>query len=425
MTPSRSGALAPGQTHRGRIVDISATPGGARVALLIEEGTHLLSAPPGTVAQPGDLVEVTLTATGAIATLRRLGGAVPGAWRETGDALRWRRPGEAPSRLALLRLRAHVLRALRGYLDAQGFVEVDTPALVRAPSPEPQFAPIGAGGASGQWLITSPEFQLKRLLVGGMERIYRLGPVFRGGERGAHHNPEFTLLEWYRAWEDSAALAEDLAGLLRAVAPLAESFAEEHGEGAAPRLRQEWTRGALPQVTVADLFRRHLGLDLRAVTDGPGLRRAAQVARVPEAETLSDDFELAFFTLWVGLEPQFGPEPFLVTEWPAPLASLARLKPGDSTLAERMELYGGGLELANGFAELTDPGEQRRRFEANLAQRAARGLPSVPLDEAFLAALGEGMPPSAGMALGVDRLVMFAAGCPDVRLVLPFAEEER
>jgi lysyl-tRNA synthetase class 2 len=315
-----------------------------------------------------------------------------------------------------------VLQALRGFLDGEGFVEVNTPALVRAPSPEPSFAPIGAGS---QWLITSPEFQLKRLLVGGMERIYRLGPVFRGGERGVHHNPEFTLLEWYRAWADSDALAVDLAGMLRVVAPLAEAFAAGHGTCAAPRLRSEWMQSALPQGTIAELFHRHLGVDLRGVTDGASLRRAALAASVPGAAGLPDDFEQAFFTLWVELEPRFGPEPFLVTDWPLPLASLARVRPGNPTVAERMELYGGGLELANGFAELTDPAEQRRRFEADLAQRQARGLPAVPLDEAFLAALEEGLPPSAGMALGVDRLVMFAAGCSDVRQVLPFAEEER
>jgi lysyl-tRNA synthetase class 2 len=270
--------------------------------------------------------------------------------------------------------------------------------------------------------MTSPEFQLKRLLVGGFERIYRLGPVFRGGERGAHHNPEFTLLEWYRAGEDSAALARDLADILWAVAPLAERFAAAHGEPAAPRLRE--VPPALPQHTVAGLFRRHLDMAIEGVTTAEGLRHAAQAAgrALPPDE---HDFEPLFTRLWVEIEPRLGTGPLLVTDWPAPLASLARLKPGDPTVAERVELYGGGLELANGFAELTDAAEQRRRFAANRAARAARGLPPVPLDEAFLAALEEGMPPCAGMALGVDRLVMYAAGASDIRDVLTFAEEER
>jgi lysyl-tRNA synthetase class 2 len=396
------------------------------MAILVEDRTVLLDASAEQMAgiRAGDLVEFSASG-GRLAYLRRIGGPGPRGAASSGDSLRWRRPGAAPSRMALLRLRHQVTRALRAFLDSQGFVEVDTPALVRAPSPEPQFAPIAAGS---EFLITSPEFQLKRMLTGGMERIYRLGPVFRGGERGAHHNLEFTLLEWYRAGQELGAMADDLAALLRAVAPLAEAFAAGQAECAAPRLRQEWTAAPLPQVTVAELFQRHLGMDIRGVTDCAGLRRAFAAAGRPDARGAGlpdEDFDLAFMTLWVEIEPRFGPEPFLVTEWPAPLASLARLKPGDPTVAERMELYGGGLELANGFAELTDPAEQRRRFEANLAQRRAQELGALPLDEAFLAALEEGLPPCAGMALGVDRLAMFAAGCPDIRLVLPFAEEER
>src|SRR5262249_33997644 len=143
-----------------------------RLALLVEDRTLFLVAPAGSPVQRGDLVEVTATPEGVVTALAKLGGPI-NPWRETGDALRWRRPGSAPSRIAHLRLRAQVLQALRAYLDGEGFVEVDPPALVRAPSPEPQFQPIGAGR---DWLITSPEFQLKRLLVGGMERIYRLGP---------------------------------------------------------------------------------------------------------------------------------------------------------------------------------------------------------------------------------------------------------
>jgi len=180
----------------------------------------------------------------------------------------------------------------------------------------------------------------------------------------------------------------------------------------------------LRSVTVAELFRGHLGLDLRGVTTGQGLLRAAHAAGWPEASELSDDFDAAFSRLWVALETHFPPAPFLVVDWPAPLASLARLKPGDETVAERVELYGGGMELANGFAELTDPGQQRARFETQLARRKELGLDALPLDEAFLRALAAGLPPSAGMALGVDRLVMLVGGVADIRAVLPFASDE-
>src|SRR5690349_1787928 len=159
MTSSSSGTppTASGVLHRGRVVDVAPVAGGIRVALLVEDRTVFLTAPAGTPVQRGDLVEVRATNDAQVIALTRLGG--PSApWRETGDALRWRRPSDAPSRIAHLKLRAQVLQALRAYLDGEGFVEVDTPALVRAPSPEPQFAPIGAGR---DWLITSPEFQLK------------------------------------------------------------------------------------------------------------------------------------------------------------------------------------------------------------------------------------------------------------------------
>jgi lysyl-tRNA synthetase class 2 len=411
---------------RGRVLDLSRAA--RRIGIHVEDRLHLLTGAAALLEgiRAGDLVEFTLAGPERLATLRRVGGPAGGApdgasaAGASGDALRWRRPAQAPSRMRLLRLRHQVVRALREHFDRQDFTEVETPALARAPSPEPHFTPLAAGP---DFLITSPEFHLKRLLVGGFEKIYRLGPVFRGGEIGRHHNPEFTLLEWYRAGADSRALAEDLAAVLRRVAPLGAALAAELPAPARPA--PEAPPGALPQATMAELFRRHLGLDLRGITRGADLRAAALAAGVPGAERLSEDFERAFSTLWVEIEPRFGPEPFLVTDWPAPLASLARLKPGDPALAERMELYAGGLELANGFAELTDPAEQRERFRANLAQRRERGLPAVPLDEAFLAALEEGLPPCAGMALGVDRLVMWVAGVDDIRRVLPFAHDER
>jgi lysyl-tRNA synthetase class 2 len=168
-----------------------------------------------------------------------------------------------------------------------------------------------------------------------------------------------------------------------------------------------------------------MGLELAGVTTAAGLRAAAEAAGLPDAASLSGDFVEALSSLWVRIEPLLGAAPLLVGDWPAPTASLARLKPDDPTLAERLELYVGGLELANGFHELTDPAEQRRRFERDLAARRAQGLPPVPLDEAFLAALAEGMPPAAGMALGVDRLAMLLTGARTVRDVLPFAWDER
>ena len=365
---------------------------------------------------------------------------------DQGDGLRWKAPAEgedgeegAPSRMDLLRLRGRIVAEVRAWFREADFLEVETPALVRAPSPETVFEPITARmGRDGGYLATSPEFQLKRMLVGGFERIFRLGPAFRGGEEGRHHNPEFTLLEWYRTHAGLPELAADLEALLSRLAPLAEIACDlwptdgAATQSTAARLRETARAlGSLPyrQATVAGLLREHLGMETvdlngRGIVTAPALRSAALAAGTPDAASLPDDFTAAFSTLWIRAEAGFSPAPLLVIDWPAPTASLARLKPGNPTVAERMELYVGGLELANGFAELTDAAEQRRRFQADLAARAAQGLPPVPLDEAFLAALEEGMPPAAGMALGIDRLVMLLSGATHIRDVLPFAWNE-
>ncbi|MFI5401283.1 MAG: amino acid--tRNA ligase-related protein [SAR324 cluster bacterium] len=418
--------------YAGRILEMERTGHPMRLRVLLEDRLAELGAPATAVAglAPGDLIEFTVLGEGhgegapRMDRVTRLGGPLPGRPWSDGDALRWRRPGRGPARLALLRLRQEVLRALRSYFDTQDFLEVETPCWVLAPSPEPQFCPIRAGEG---FLITSPEFQLKRLLVGGAERLVRIGPAFRGGERGHLHNPEFTLLEWYRAHAEADALAADLQRLLISLVPLAEDFARRYPPERQPapaRLQAAWVRQSLPQVSVAELFRRHLKMDTRRVTRVPELHHAARAAQWPHAHELAGDFDGAFSRLWIDVEAHFPHEPFLVVDWPAPLASLARLKPGDPTVAERVELYAGGIEIANGFVELTDALEQRARLEAHLAQRQALGRAPLPLDEAFLHALEDGMPPSAGMALGVDRLVMLVAGVSDVRDVLPFAADE-
>ena len=424
---------APGPVQHARIADLHPPERPTRVALYCGAALRVFDAPAERLAglRPHALVTFTLDAAGGLASIAPEPDApLPAAPRPAGDALRWRAAPQGVTRMALLEQRQRTVQALRAWFAAEGFLEVETPALVRAPSPEPVFAPVPAGGpAADGWLITSPEFQLKRMLVGGFERIYRMGPVFRGGEVGAHHNPEFTLLEWYRAHAGSDALAADLERLLGGLAPLAEAAAALWPDaGRAALLRERAAalrRRPWPRVTVRELFARHLRMEIGGVTDARALCAAARAARVPGADALPADFTAAFSALWLRIEAALPPAPLLVAEWPAPAASLARLKPGDPSVAERLELYAGGLELANGFAELTDPAEQRRRFAADQAARAAQGLPPVPLDEAFLAALEEGMPPAAGMALGVDRLVLLLTGAETLRDVLPFAWDER
>lgn len=278
-----------------------------------------------------------------------------------------------------LRARAAVLRALRHWFDEHLYLEVPTPALVASPAMESTLE--GVPAADG-WLRTSPEFALKRVVAAGLPRIYEIGPCFRADEHGRWHGREFTMLEWYRAGASLPDLMDEVEAL---VATAARAL------GVAPPTR--WER-----ITVRDLFRRHTGLDLAHATP-------AQMS--PDDP---DDADHAFFRRWVNdVEPQLT-HPTFVTEWPASQAALARVhERPEWPVACRFEVFLGGVELANAFLELTDADEQRRRFHASNAARAAEGRPPHPLDERFIAAVGR-MPPTSGIALGVDRLVAALLG---------------
>ena len=264
--------------------------------------------------------------------------------------------------------RARVLRAIRAFFDARGFTEVETPVRIPAPAPEPHIdCP-----PSGDWFLrASPELQMKKLLAAGMERIYQIGPCFRAGEKGRRHSPEFTMLEWYRTNADYSDIAHDAEELLAEV------------------LKRD--RANVQRITVREAYRRWAGWDPVEAWD-------------------QDCFD---FDMATKIEPNLPKEPLFLTDYPAPAASLARLKSDDPRVAERWELYVDGIELANAFTELIDPVEQRRRFELAREERRALGEADYPLDEKFLDALAR-MPPSGGVALGVDRLVMLACGASSI-----------
>jgi lysyl-tRNA synthetase class 2 len=256
-------------------------------------------------------------------------------------------------------------------------------------------------------------------LAGGLERIYSLGKVFRRGERGPHHNPEFTLLEWYRAGAGWPAVADDVEAL---VAACARALVGTTRIGAL-ELEPPWER-----LSVRAALERYAGVALEGDEPADELARKARAAghRAPAQADFSD----VFFTLFLdAVEPHLGrARPVILYDWPRPLCALARERPDDPRVVERFEAYAAGsggrtVELCNAFGELTDPVEQRRRFEADLLARRARGLPLYPIDERFLAALAD-LPPSAGVALGVDRLAMLLTGAADIREVLPFADDE-
>lgn len=292
--------------------------------------------------------------------------------------------------------RARIVSAIRAFFVERMFTEVETPVRIPCAAPEAHIEPVESCG----WVLqTSPELCMKRLLSGGNGRIFQLARCFRGEERGRLHLPEFTLLEWYRSGVDYFALMDDCEDLFARVAAAAGTGAVVRFGGVEADLSEPWER-----FTVEECFRRH--------------------SPKPLEEVLEDG---SFDEVWVeSVEPRLGVgRPAFVLDWPESMAALARLKDagGSRRVAERVELYICGVELANGFSELADPQEQRARFEAELAVRRDRGAAPGPLPERFLkdlASMGE----AAGMALGVDRLVMLLSGASSVGEVVAFTPEE-
>ncbi len=323
-----------------------------------------------------------------------------------------------PAQLQSARQRARLQAALRGFFTSQGYDEVETPLLIPAPGMEPHitafevpFLPeTDRGTARTLYLHTSPEYAMKRLLAEGSGPIFQLCKTFRNGEVSATHNPEFTMLELYRPGADYHAVMADLERALAA------GDAALGADGFFARLPYE-------RLTVREAVKRQTGIDLAACPTGPALAAAAERAGVSvRGATAFDD---VFFHLFLQkVEGTLGRErPTFLTEYPASMASLSRLKPGDPTVAERFELYAHGVELANGFSELTDAAEQRRRLVEEQAQRRAAGRPVYPLDERFLAAVGR-MPESGGVAVGLDRVLMLLTGKTRIEDVLLFPAHE-
>jgi lysyl-tRNA synthetase class 2 len=295
-----------------------------------------------------------------------------------------------------------LLAQTRAFFGERGFVEIEAQVLVPAPGLEVHIEAVEAGGA---YLSTSPEFQLKRLLVAKLERIYSLGKCFRANESGRHHAVEFTMLEWYRAEPDLGTIAGDVEALVGTLA----GDAVERG-GRSIDLTTPW-----PRLTVADLFAEHAGVEL--LGDEPAAELGDKIRAAGIDAGTATAWDDLFYCAWVErIDPLLETleSPIFVVDWPVRLAALARSKPGSPSWVERFEVYVGGLELANAFGELTDPVEQRRRFEADQAERARRGRPVYPIDERFMAALESGMPESAGIALGFDRLVMLCLGAETI-----------
>lgn len=304
-----------------------------------------------------------------------------------------------------LKLRAQTLARVRAFFSERDIMEVETPILSGAASTDPFLESFisdydGPGGPRRCYLQTSPEFFMKRLLAAGSGAIYQIGKAFRNGEMGGQHNPEFTMLEWYRPGFTHHDLMDEVEALVRMVLPLPEA----------------------KRYSYQALFLEFLNIDPHRAS-AESLRNYAQSQKinVSHAGDINKDTWLSLLLTHL-IEPKLGTErPVFVYDFPASQAMLARVSGHRPALAQRFELYIGGMELANGFYELQDDVEQRCRFERDIADRASMGLATVPMDLCLVEALQSGLPDCSGVALGVDRLLMLVTNANDLSEVVSFS----
>jgi len=310
-------------------------------------------------------------------------------------------------RPAVIRLRAKLYSLIRTFFAERDVIEVETPILSAAANTDPNIHSFGTlfsghadAGVRERWLRTSSEFAQKRLLAAGIGDNYELGRVFRDGEAGRRHNPEFTMLEWYRIGWDHLRLAGEVVELVQAALALVERHAE------------------VVRLSYRELFETAIGIDPLTASDEQ-LREALAGVRIDPADLRRDDWLDLLLTHRI--QPAFPADRLtIVFDYPASQCALAQVRMDNPPVAERFELYLGTHELANGYHELTDASEQRARFERDSRRRRERAQPPMPIDENLLSALERGMPDCAGVALGVDRLVMAMVGSGDIRDVMTF-----
>jgi elongation factor P--(R)-beta-lysine ligase len=323
----------------------------------------------------------------------------------------------------MIEKRGQIIRAIRSFFENQDFLEVETPYLVASPGMEAHlnafrtvFIPEMGGCPANLYLPTSPEFHMKRLLSMGFKRIYQIARAFRNGETGQLHNPEFTLLEWYRTDTGYETIMDDIEHLITTVCQTTLQSSAIQRNNRQIDLSLPWKRQ-----TVSDAWKQFADIDLSKCISSETLYEAGRKLGVSGLNS-DDPWDMTYFKIFLDrIEPKLGWDcPVILYEYPASMAALARKKPDDPTVALRFELYIAGIELANAFDELTDPVEQRERCLESQQERIREGREPFPLDERFLGALETGLPPCAGIALGVDRLVMLLLDTASIQDVILF-----
>jgi len=346
------------------------------------------------------------------------------------DANKWWEKENLSARFPALKVRSELFIAARKFFNDRNFYEVDTPCLQVSPGMEPNlaafstdlFEPFSEWEKRTLYLQTSPEFAMKKLLCGGMERIFQIARVWRNGERSNIHHPEFTMLEWYRTGADWKEIAKECEDFFRKVAVKVQqnngsNFFEWKGLKCDPL-------GKWQYLSVADAFNQYCGIDVLKTAPEP-LKPDRNLLSI-EAKKIDvrvdkgDQWGEIFYRIFLEkVEPRLGVKvPTVLYDWPLSMAALAQQSPIDKRVAERFEIFACGIELANGFGELTDAGEQRRRFENEIRQKKKIKGYSYPIDEDFINALEAGMPKASGIALGFDRLVMLCAKAENIEEIL-------
>lgn len=331
--------------------------------------------------------------------------------------------------LQMLKLRAALLKTVRSFFDERGYWEVQTPLMSHDPPADAHLVAFETewwpGGIRSNlprpsdrlYLQTSPEFCMKRLLAAGADAIYQLGSVFRNGESGVRHNPEFTMLEWYRVGDSAEAQFQLVEDLVVAVNRAARALSGNSETSSTPRFSTPFRR-----TTYQEAFREHLGIDVFSISN-PDLESAAEKrSLIPPPGLESDDRDgWLNFLLAECVEPHLGKErPEFLYDYPATQAALARIRPENPLVAERFELYDRGIELCNGYVELTEPTELSKRIDEDSERREREGLPPLVRESRLLQAMRAGLPESVGVALGFDRLMMVATGAESIDQVIPF-----
>lgn len=369
---------------------------------------------PDTPPKVGDVFEVSLSPALHIHRQLAKGGADIN-WQQS-DSFRWRKPlPDGQTRTDVLTARHHIKRALRDYFHGQGFLEIDMPLLVRGTTPD---AEVPSFGVENRYLATSCEYQIKRMEIGGFDKIYTLTQNFRRGDTGGYRNPEFTMLEWARVGASLADIETDAENFIRAAWQALHGDNPFEYQGKKIDLSPLWQRQ-----TVRDAIAVHSGVQIEAF-DIESLQACAAALGITIAPQQAQDTSFLFSAVFEDIQPKLGVDrPVFITEWPRHMTASADLD-ASGHFTQRSELFIAGIELSDGFPSLTDPARQRESFDAQQEKRKLQGYDIVELDEKFIQSLDEGFPEGAGMALGFDRLVMLLTNQVTLAATLAFDWEE-